>query len=288
MKKTQFVNPMAVLVGLVLAGIMTLNSNPVYADEPGGRKAPVTQKCGNGIKEGTEECDDGNVVAGDGCSACCEIEVIAPPAGPMKVEKLDAGTVQTGRIDAGHVEVGTMNVGDQNVGSSRVAKMEVESIEVTGTKPVHSFSLLFGFGSGFSDEGPYTLLGRARYDAQWGIVGFSIKAGGGGIGSYEGYRVGALSLEPALLLGNSRGWAELGCELMPSAPFRKGHEWENTVAVKLGGFIRVPEQESNAAIFLPWLKIVVYEPKDPFFPAYNPLVMIGLDIGWEHLWFPTP
>lgn len=32
------------------------------------------QTCGNGAVEGTEECDDGNVVDGDGCSAACEEE----------------------------------------------------------------------------------------------------------------------------------------------------------------------------------------------------------------------
>jgi len=31
--------------------------------------------CGNGIKEGTEQCDDGNTTNGDGCSAQCTIEV---------------------------------------------------------------------------------------------------------------------------------------------------------------------------------------------------------------------
>lgn len=30
--------------------------------------------CGDGIVEGTEACDDGNVVDGDGCNATCEIE----------------------------------------------------------------------------------------------------------------------------------------------------------------------------------------------------------------------
>lgn len=30
--------------------------------------------CGNGIKEGTEGCDDGGIVPGDGCSATCQIE----------------------------------------------------------------------------------------------------------------------------------------------------------------------------------------------------------------------
>ena len=36
--------------------------------------------CGNGIVETGEVCDDGNIVAGDGCNATCtQIEQIAPP-----------------------------------------------------------------------------------------------------------------------------------------------------------------------------------------------------------------
>src|SRR6059058_4660049 len=30
--------------------------------------------CGNGLAEGTEECDDGNAVSGDGCSDTCQLE----------------------------------------------------------------------------------------------------------------------------------------------------------------------------------------------------------------------
>lgn len=30
--------------------------------------------CGDGVKEGSETCDDGNIVAGDGCSSTCVIE----------------------------------------------------------------------------------------------------------------------------------------------------------------------------------------------------------------------
>src|SRR5207237_6615532 len=30
--------------------------------------------CGNGVVEGTEECDDHNTVSGDGCSATCQLE----------------------------------------------------------------------------------------------------------------------------------------------------------------------------------------------------------------------
>lgn len=37
--------------------------------------APV---CGNGVVEPPEQCDDGNTVSGDGCSATCQIE---PPVG---------------------------------------------------------------------------------------------------------------------------------------------------------------------------------------------------------------
>ena len=34
--------------------------------------------CGNGAEEGAEECDDGNAVAGDGCSATCTLESGCP------------------------------------------------------------------------------------------------------------------------------------------------------------------------------------------------------------------
>ncbi|MFO1518219.1 MAG: hypothetical protein U1F57_00920 [bacterium] len=35
---------------------------------------PIPTVCGNGMKEGTEGCDDGNTTAGDGCSATCTVE----------------------------------------------------------------------------------------------------------------------------------------------------------------------------------------------------------------------
>ena len=39
-----------------------------------GSYEQVTMTCGNGILEGTEQCDDGNTVSGDGCSSTCHIE----------------------------------------------------------------------------------------------------------------------------------------------------------------------------------------------------------------------
>lgn len=44
----------------------------------GEKVSPIL--CGNGILEPTEECDDGNVLNGDGCSAACKIEI---PKGPV-------------------------------------------------------------------------------------------------------------------------------------------------------------------------------------------------------------
>jgi cysteine-rich repeat protein len=32
------------------------------------------QTCQNGIREGTEQCDDGNAFNGDGCSTTCQLE----------------------------------------------------------------------------------------------------------------------------------------------------------------------------------------------------------------------
>lgn len=35
-----------------------------------------TAVCGNGVVDGSESCDDGNMISGDGCSASCENEII--------------------------------------------------------------------------------------------------------------------------------------------------------------------------------------------------------------------
>ena len=39
---------------------------------------PPTNVCGNGKREGAEECDDGNLLDNDGCSSACKIEVTSP------------------------------------------------------------------------------------------------------------------------------------------------------------------------------------------------------------------
>ena len=34
------------------------------------------ERCGNGAREGFEQCDDGNNTSGDGCSSDCQIEIV--------------------------------------------------------------------------------------------------------------------------------------------------------------------------------------------------------------------
>jgi cysteine-rich repeat protein len=41
---------------------------------PTFRLASLPLRCGNGVREGDEECDDGNLRAGDGCSPFCTKE----------------------------------------------------------------------------------------------------------------------------------------------------------------------------------------------------------------------
>ncbi len=52
-----------------------------------GLKKIVEPKCGDGkVNQESEECDDGNNVSGDGCSAECEIETPLPFCGNGKIE----------------------------------------------------------------------------------------------------------------------------------------------------------------------------------------------------------
>ena len=63
--------------------------------------------CGNGVAEGAEECDDGNLTAGDGCSPTCQLESVNPalcagvPTGSGAT--LDAVLFQSGFVMPVHV-----------------------------------------------------------------------------------------------------------------------------------------------------------------------------------------
>jgi fibro-slime domain-containing protein len=78
------------------SALCTLESKPVAVPEgwvcttPAGSGSTLgcmgpttctTTVCGNKMKEGSEQCDDGNTVTGDGCSPFCRLEPVCPAAG---------------------------------------------------------------------------------------------------------------------------------------------------------------------------------------------------------------
>ncbi len=54
-----------------------LNANPNSDFGTPGQENEVCSKCGNGVKDPQEECDDGNSISGDGCSSTCKTEDFA-------------------------------------------------------------------------------------------------------------------------------------------------------------------------------------------------------------------
>jgi cysteine-rich repeat protein len=65
-----------------------LDANASQTDVNGNGQGDVCEGvvCGNGLVQGAEQCDDGNIAGGDGCSAICTVEI---PDGPPNA---NAGT----------------------------------------------------------------------------------------------------------------------------------------------------------------------------------------------------
>jgi fibro-slime domain-containing protein len=56
-------------------------ASPTQANGCAGPTACAKTTCGNKMKEGSEQCDDGNTVTGKGCSPFCRLEPICPQTG---------------------------------------------------------------------------------------------------------------------------------------------------------------------------------------------------------------
>lgn len=70
---------------VVFSAVVFFDVPLVFADTsstPVGVSATVPAICGNGVKEGSEQCDDDNVSNGDGCSSSCQMETATGPAAP--------------------------------------------------------------------------------------------------------------------------------------------------------------------------------------------------------------
>ena len=85
------------------SGGSTSSSGACKGNNTAGCKAQYPEACGDGInnQNGIEECDDGNVLPGDGCNGACKVEPNwdCPPAGAC-TRKIICGD---GTIGAGEV-----------------------------------------------------------------------------------------------------------------------------------------------------------------------------------------
>ena len=88
---------------LFLAVLLSIALTDPPSIKAQGCNAPV---CGNGIAEGTEECDDGNTNSGDGCSATCQLEnssAVCAGVPTVAGTALDSVRVASGLVHPVHV-----------------------------------------------------------------------------------------------------------------------------------------------------------------------------------------
>ena len=71
---------------------------------------PNPMNCGNGLIDSGEQCDDGNTISGDGCSALCQFEGRATDAG-IPQPRFDAGVPVLPVQDAGPAATGPLSQG---------------------------------------------------------------------------------------------------------------------------------------------------------------------------------
>jgi MYXO-CTERM domain-containing protein len=121
--------------------------------------------CGNGIVEDDEQCDDGNVIDGDGCSAACE------PSGELLEEldwprrEVDAYGVAIASARDGFVVSGWRDLVDAGT-SAVVLGLSPElgiawSTVVEGDTPAHR---VFADGLAIADDGAIWAAGRSLHE----------------------------------------------------------------------------------------------------------------------------
>jgi len=114
------------------------NTDQADADKDGIGDACEVPACGNGVVEGIEACDDGNVQSKDGCSATCTTE-IAPPAGTLILTEILYDSTSVGEPGGEWIEVYNPTSQDVDIdgASLRVGTTSVKTHVVDGKgKPV--------------------------------------------------------------------------------------------------------------------------------------------------------
>lgn len=104
---------------------LQVRSTPMTPAEVAASLAGIckTVRCGDGTVNTGEECDDGGVLDGDGCSSSCTVEsgylcagtpsvcVASPDSGVADAGLADAGLADAGLVDAGLVDAGLRDAG---------------------------------------------------------------------------------------------------------------------------------------------------------------------------------
>ena len=82
--------------------VLVFGTDPQAAPQEYGLAVSIgTSVCGDSVQEGLEECDDGNMVGGDGCSASCVLEDAACTVDSDITDNLASGASVNGDSSAG-------------------------------------------------------------------------------------------------------------------------------------------------------------------------------------------
>lgn len=137
--------------------------------------------CGNGVAEGNEQCDDGNVAGGDGCSAACDREVSAtinPPGGVAFVNPPSAiayQTVQVNITQGGQTLTATTSSGSACEADNRLELYDADLVSLLGAKTSGDSNLC----------GEITIRDEFAANLPVGAYHLVLRPEGGGVGPHR-------------------------------------------------------------------------------------------------------
>lgn len=291
-------------IALVVMVLTMATAPSAYADKHTKGQATVTQVCGNGVKEGSEQCDLGpkNGNPGSTCSKKCET---VEDEG-LTLQNLDATSVNAKNIHADHVDVDGadvtgMNVHKQNVGEQRVGQTTVEQDFIVngdlvmGAKKNKRISLILNIGSEFVP---------APSNGAWsgyGVVGFQY-TGPEGLVVEAGLSPGAWSPWNSKYRGTrfifgehaglgysfkASGWKFEAIVKNRTLQPAKGNPdlgWQqHTTIGGMAEYQTPPSKSGDSFVIRFGVDFGVYA---PFFRGFSPGALPGLflELGWKRGW----
>jgi cysteine-rich repeat protein len=113
--------------------------------------------CGDGIRSGTEQCDDGNLVSGDGCSAVCTVEAtseVEPNDTPAQADASLPPIPSSMRLLGGLSAATDKDIFKVNVATGGVVRFETFDLSLRDCvgMPAHTLTLLTSSGTTFKTD----------------------------------------------------------------------------------------------------------------------------------------